>query len=63
MSQVQDESRDALENGIMLLYLRQLNKYALEHELIPKEIYTKIERSLIQTYHPEIKTSKKSALQ
>ena len=32
----------------MLAYLLQLNRYALENELITKEIYKKMEISMIQ---------------
>ena len=44
------EGRERLEQGVMLAYLLQLNRYALEKELITKEIYRKMEISMIQKY-------------
>lgn len=44
------EGRKQLEQGVMLAYLLQLNRYALERELITKEIYKKMEISMLQKY-------------
>lgn len=44
------EGRKRLEQGVMLAYLLQLNRYAFEKELITKEIYKKMEISMIQKY-------------
>lgn len=49
------EGRKRMEQGILLAYLLQLNRYALEKELITNEIYKKMEISMIQKYgmnHP-----------
>lgn len=37
------EGRRRMEQEVMLAYLLQLNRYALENELITKEIYKKME--------------------
>ena len=42
------EGRRRMEQEVMLAYLLQLNRYALENELITKEIYKKMEISMIQ---------------
>ena len=44
------EGRRRMEQEVMLAYLLQLNRYALENELITKEIYKKMEISMIQKY-------------
>ena len=44
------EGRKRMEQGVMLAYLLQLNRYALDKELITKEIYKKMEISIIQKY-------------
>ena len=46
----QSEVRKRLEQGIMLMYLLQLNRYALENELITNDIYRKMEVSIRQKY-------------
>ena len=42
------EGRRRMEQEVMLAYLLQLNRYAVENELITKEIYKKMESSMIQ---------------
>ena len=44
------EGRRRMEQEVMLAYLLQLNRYALENELITKEIYKRMEISIIQKY-------------
>lgn len=39
-----------MEQGVMLAYLLQLNRYALKNELITEETYRKMEISMIQKY-------------
>ena len=50
MNYFQSEVRKRLEQGIMLMYLLQLNRYALENELITNDIYRKMEVSIRQKY-------------
>ncbi len=50
MAHTSDEGRKRMEQGVMLAYLLQLNRYALEKELISKEIYKKMEINMIQKY-------------
>lgn len=50
MAPASSEGRKRMEQGVMLAYLLQLNRYALEKELITKEIYKKMEISMIQKY-------------
>ena len=49
------EGRRRMEQGVMLAYLLQLNRYALEKELITKEIYRKMEISMVQKYGLDLK--------
>ena len=44
------EGHKRMEQKLMLAYLLQLNRYALENELITKEIYKKMEISMIEKY-------------
>ena len=50
MAPASTEGRKRLEQGIMLTYLLQLNRYAFEKGLITKEIYKKMEISMIEKY-------------
>lgn|GEM_PF-3055172 len=43
-----------MEQGVLLAYLLQLNRYALKNELITEETYRKIEISMIQKYGTKI---------
>lgn len=44
------EGRKRMEQGVMLAYLLQLNRYALEKELITEDIYRKMEIGIRQQY-------------
>lgn len=44
------EGRKQIEQRIMLAYLLRLNRFALEKELIPEEIYRKMEVSIRRRY-------------
>lgn len=44
------EGRKQMEQGVMLAYLLQLNRYALEKELITEDIYRKMEISIRKQY-------------
>ena len=50
MTHAKFEGREGLENRLLIAYLLQLNRYALEKELIPKEIFQKMERNIRKTY-------------
>lgn len=50
MALTSSEGREKLEQGVMLAYLLQLNRYALQKGLITKEIYKKMEISMRQKY-------------
>lgn len=44
------EGRKCMEQGLMMAYLLQLNRFALEKELITEDIYRKMEVSIRKQY-------------
>lgn len=54
MAQSPSEGRRRMEQGVLLAYLLQLNRYALKNELITEETYRKMEISMIQKYGTKI---------
>ena len=50
MTSISSELRKCMEQKIMLAYLLQLNRYALQKGVITQEAYREMERSMIQTY-------------
>lgn len=50
MAPTASEGRKKTEQGVMLAYLLQLNRYALKKGLITKEIYREMEMSMIKKY-------------
>lgn len=50
MAPISSEGRKRIEQSVMLFYLLQLNRYALKNGVITKEIYKRMEISIIQKY-------------
>ena len=50
MASISFELRKYMEQRVMLAYLLQLNRYALQKGIITKEAYHEMERSMIQEY-------------
>lgn len=50
MAPTSSEGRKRMEQGVMLAYLLQLNRYAFEKGLITKEIYREMKMSMIKEY-------------
>lgn len=50
MAPTSSEGRKYIEQSMMMAYLLQLNRFALEKELITEEIYRKMEISIRKQY-------------
>ena len=50
MAHTSSEGRKRIDQGIMLAYLLQLNRYALQKGLITEAVYREMEMSMMRKY-------------